>query len=153
MNLNRQLARLMAAVIVMIAAYVWPSVAQAHEGHAHAPAVSITYAQSAPAAGVSKAAKASPARLVKAQALTSAVTVAEARSRVSAPVGRSCNGLCCSMGMSCSAGMSCCAPGLLPGGEVVHFSSVSGVRLIAPETPVFSDIALEALPKPPKSFA
>lgn len=53
MNLDRQLARLLAVVIVMIAATFGVSVAQAHEGHAHhhAPAaVETTPVQPAPVA-------------------------------------------------------------------------------------------------------
>jgi len=147
MTLNRQLARLMAAVIVMIAAYVMPSTAQAHEGHAHGAVVTVAYAQASPVAVAPDTAKPAPARIVNARISGSTVIVASAGPRASMPAERPCDGLCCSMGMSC------CAPGVLPDAETVHSPTIGSVRLIAPETPVFASVTLEALPKPPRSFA
>ena len=146
MNLDRQLARLMAVVIVMIAAYVWPSAAEAHEGHAHpqhsavvsytpaaSPAVPATIGETVSAAAV----KAEPAVFAAVAAMAGAQTPAE----------RPCNGVCC------STGMTCCVPGLIPDISPVSIPEMTGVRPAAPGTPAFASITLEALPKPPKSFA
>lgn len=146
MNLDRQLARLMAAVIVMIAAYVLPSAAQAHEGHAHSrPSVTVSHAQAAPAAALAKPAQFGVASFVKTQTVIAAV--ASSKSGAQTTNERPCNGICCSMGMSC------CAPALIPDNSPVNIPEMTGVQPLAPETPSFASITLEALPKPPKSFA
>src|SRR3954468_14221482 len=57
MRLDRQLARILAAVIVMIAAYLAPSAVQAHAGHHHpAPAAVVASEVLSPAAQTTTAA-------------------------------------------------------------------------------------------------
>lgn len=146
MNLDRQLARLMAVVIVMIAAYVWPSAAEAHEGHVHPQhSAVVSYTPAASPAVPAAIAETVSAAAVKAEPAVLAAVAAKAGAQT--PAERPCNGVCCSMGMSC------CAPALIPDVSPVSVPEMSGVRPIAPETRAFASITLEALPKPPKSFA
>src|SRR5215207_4991485 len=48
MNLRQQLVRVMGAAIVLIAAYLMPTVAQAHAGHVHAAPAAVAAATLVP---------------------------------------------------------------------------------------------------------
>lgn len=152
MNLPPPLARLMAVVIVMIAAVFGASAAQAHEGHAHhqVPTAVPHHAQTAPVAV--------PAQAVQAAAVTTRQVIAAppvsqrlqlASARLGTPNdSRPCHGVCCSMGAAC------CAAGDLPPVSTVGLSAPSlAARLTASAEPFVAGIAREALPKPPRSFA
>jgi hypothetical protein len=52
MNLGRQLARILGAAIVLIAAALAPSLGQAHEGHARAYLASVAQGRAAEAGAV-----------------------------------------------------------------------------------------------------
>ncbi|MFH6786188.1 MULTISPECIES: hypothetical protein [Methylobacterium] len=144
MTLSRPLARLVAAVIVLIAACVGASVtgvssAQAHQGHAHQG-----HAHHAPS--------------LHGPAVTGP-TLAEARVAAQGPrltaadpdeapaSARSCNGLCCLMGASC------CVPGLLPDGLAAFPSPRPARRLAAAEDAVPAGIVPDSPARPPRPFA
>ncbi|TGD97699.1 hypothetical protein [Methylobacterium nonmethylotrophicum] len=152
MNRDRQLARLMAVVIVMIAACFGASVALAHEGHAHHAPAPVKVSQAAPTVA------ALPAKTVQAVDATITISAPNASVAVTAvpvsrqiigqvPGERPCNGVCCSMGASC------CALGLLPDVSLMPLALAGGSRVVFSEQPAVPSLAREALPKPPRSFA
>ena len=152
MSLPRPLARLMAVVIVMIAAAFGASVAQAHEGHAHypsAPAATVQHAASATVAVSAEAVQAVARTMTQAVVATPADRLlSAASSRAQVPGQRPCNGVCCSMGGAC------CVPGaMLPAAAAALPVQTVATRLIAPTEPFLAGVAREALPKPPRSLA
>jgi hypothetical protein len=132
------------AAVVMTATFAVPSLAVAHEGHAHyatavekAPAPASWQTQAHKHAADS-AAPASAASLITAPAM-------DARQ------GRAsddCAGHCCG-GV---AGMACCGAALAPDIICVELFRASVSFVMAPDLPP-SGLPPEALPKPPKSFA
>lgn len=141
MTLPRPLARLMAAVIVLIAACVGASVvgvssAQAHQGHAHQGHAHVE--RSAPAAAALTLAE---ARTIAQGPRLTAIDLDEA------PAARRCNGLCCLMGASC------CVPGLLPDSLAAFPVLTPARRLIAAEDLVPAGIAPDSPARPPRPFA
>lgn len=149
MTLPPLLTRLIAVVIVMIAAAFGASMAQAHEGHTHHVAQAATAHQHtrlapeavsprAVAEAFTNAAMASPADQL----------LSGAASRAKASDERLCNGVCCSMGASC------CVPGaMLPAAAAAFPAPTAAVRLTAAAEPFPAGIARGALPKPPRSIA
>ncbi|KMO33175.1 hypothetical protein VQ02_21740 [Methylobacterium variabile] len=140
MTLPGPLARLLAAVIMTIAACIGASVAgvssaQAHQGHAHHGAEATSQA---PAAVILTLAEA------RSVAEGPRLTVA---SSDEAPVARPCNGLCCLMGASC------CVPGLLPDALAALPGPTSARRLAAAEDALPAGIAPDSPARPPRSFA
>ncbi|WP_375276150.1 hypothetical protein [Methylorubrum thiocyanatum] len=148
MSLDRQLARLTAVVIVMIAAVFGVSAAQAHGGHAHPEpaAVTVEHVATTPAAVTSQAVQAAATRVF--EAAPSVVAQApSAKVTAKASDDRPCNGICCRLGASC------CAAGILPSlTPALRLTSVTS-RLVFSEQRAGPSIAREALPKPPRSFA
>ncbi|UHC15895.1 hypothetical protein LRS73_25980 [Methylobacterium currus] len=138
----RPLARLLAVVIVMIAAclgapLVGVSSAQAHQGQAHqGHAHQGQSLHSSPAALTLVEAR----KAAQGPRLT-AVTPDEA------PAARPCNGLCCLMGASC------CVPGLLPESLAAFPSPRPARRLAAAEDALPAGIAPDSPARPPRSFA
>lgn len=139
----RPLARLLAVVIVMIAAclgapLVGMSSAQAHQGQAHHGHAHHGQSLGAPAA--------------------TALTLAEARVAAQgprltaenpdeAPAARPCNGLCCLMGASC------CVPGLLPESLAAFPSPRPARRVATAEDALPAGIAPDSPARPPRPFA
>ena len=140
MGLQQQLARIVAAAIILIAAFAVPSLARAHEGHAHrVPGV----AQAAP--------KSSDMHARKQAAVTSSATALSAArdSAVGAADGvMQCGGNCCSGG----AGMACCGAVLAPESFWIPLLQASA-QVGIPRAPPLPGLPPEALPKPPKSIA
>jgi hypothetical protein len=137
MGLQRQLARV-AAAIVLIAGAAVPSLAFAHEGHAHHP-------------HAAKAAPASPdVRAHPQTAAPSATALTATRDSANAALGgvTSCGSNCCSG----SAGMACCGAALVPESFWIPLLRVSA-QLGIPRAPPLPGLPPEALPKPPKSVA
>ncbi|TGD95843.1 hypothetical protein [Methylobacterium nonmethylotrophicum] len=143
MMMPRPLARLLAAVIVMIAAGVGASVvgassAQAHQGHAHQGHAHHATSVDAPAA--------------TAPVLAEARIAAEGPRRIlaasdEAPAARPCNGLCCLMSASC------CVPGLLPDGLAAIPALTVARRLMAGEDALPAGIVPDSPARPPRPFA
>ena len=140
MNLRHQLVRVMGAAIVLIAAYLMPTVAQAHAGHVHAAPAAVAAATSASPDNSATAAKAAPYDAI-------AKTVAVLRADRSTQAPARCKGFCCGVNMSC------CAPALAPeAATLVPLPAPSRLVLIY-QAPARPGIDPEALPKPPRSFA
>ena len=159
MILNRHLARLLAAVIVMIAATFGASVAQAHEGHAHHHAPAATTAPVHTAAPATKAEASAPVQIaskaVPAVAGRTPATIAslipaiatEASADDSDDCGHGCNGRCCGTGMACChIALTSAMPAAVP---MLTVSSI----VMAPQQTLPTSLAPEALPKPPRTLA
>jgi hypothetical protein len=145
MGLQRQLAR-MAAAIVLIAGFAVPSLAIAHEGHAHHPArVAAASPESTPPDS-----RASEVRGHEEPAAKHIAALSATRDSANAAAGgvAPCGGNCCSSG----AGMACCGAALAPESFWVPFLQAS-VQLGIPRAPPLPGLPPEALPKPPKSIA
>ena len=134
MNFDRQLARLMAAMIVMIIAYVSPSAVQAHEGHAHHGHHEAAVSELAPVPPVVQAVSASVAVSKVASAIIPAATPGTLAGSAAVGLIQSdeqgrgccpgpCKGTCCGT-------MSCCVPGIL-GGSVSLPTLASGHVVLA----------------------
>jgi hypothetical protein len=135
---KRQLATLLWAAAVLIAAQFLPSVAQAHAGHDHAsPSVVAALSDH-----VADPAKSAEAKRAAAPAELASVDF----STIPAAPSSDCNGSCC------GTGNACC-------GAILLFSSVSLPDVGAGQQPVGTassappGIDPDALRKPPKSFA
>lgn len=159
MTLDRHMARLLAAVIVMIAASFGVSVAQAHEGHRHHhPATTASAQTTSPAPAVAKIQSAS----VRAEKMIVAHTVMPAGLNsigthlmiIAALASEDmpndcggCNGVCCSMGMAC------CHSALTPASLVGVPALTLATTVVAPQDVLRPSLVPEALPKPPRAFA
>ena len=141
MVLKLQFERILAAV-VLIAAIAVPSLADAHEGHAHhAPAVVKVTAPSPDAAGSGVATVTQP---------TSRVTAIRAFTPHpnAGVVPTDCAGHCCGGAI----GMACCGAALAPDTGCDPFVGAAA-RFVIPCVQPSAGIPPETLPKPPKSFA
>ncbi|MFE1597874.1 hypothetical protein [Methylobacterium sp. ID0610] len=142
------LARLMAVVIVMIAAAFGASAAQAHAGHTHA-------GHAHPAAPAARTAGLAPETLGAVTAVVGRTALAipagrpaKAEARAEGPAERPCGGVCCAMGPSC------CMPGMMVPFPLPALPAPgAAARLIAAAEPLPAGIARETLPRPPRSIA
>jgi hypothetical protein len=141
MGLQRQLARI-AAAIILIAAFALPSLAIAHEGHAHHPSRAAQAAPRSPDMRAQEAA--TPAIAASAIAVSATRDSAKSAAGVVTPCGSN----CCSGG----AGMACCGAALAPESFWIPLLQAS-VQLGIPRAPPLPGLPPEALPKPPKSVA
>ena len=143
MVLKRQLAALIWAATVLIAAQFLPSVAHAHAGHDHAShSVAAAHGVAAPLSDhVVDSAESAKAE----RALTELASV-DSRTIPGAP-SSGCNGSCC------GTGNACC------GGAILLFSSATlpdvgvGQQPVGTASTAPPGIDPDALRKPPKSFA
>ncbi|UHC19911.1 hypothetical protein LRS73_33515 (plasmid) [Methylobacterium currus] len=152
MSPDRQIVRLMAAMILAIIAYVAPSAVQAHEGHAHhGHHVAAPQPKVVPA--TAKAAVTMPAKpAVRSEAPTwSKVALAAFDPARIEPAGDECCPTRCKT--RCCGTMACCAPGVLPGPSVVSPPLFRTVTLIPRDVAGRSGSGPEALPKPPRTLA
>lgn len=155
----RQCARLLAAVIVLIAVGFGASVAQAHEGHVHhhpaaasaAPEVAMPVQVAArPVAGPT-AFRANPVSLGVAALVTRAApTAAKTALSAAAISGVDCGG--CD-GVCCKLGMACCHTALTPAASTGAPALARSSAVSVPQDALRPGLAPEALPKPPRSFA
>ena len=156
MILDRQLVRLMAAMIVMIIAYVAPSAVQAHEGHSHhrvtvekAEVVpSATQAVSAPRTSVTPRVEATTTLTVLPMASAGLAAKASIRSDEQ---GRGCcpgpcKGACCGT-------MSCCVPGILTDAASLPTLAFGAVVMDPLDVSGLPGVGPEALPRPPRTLA
>lgn len=164
MRLEWYLGRLLAVVIVMIAASFGASMAQAHEGHPYHPPVPAASAAPVAAAPVQedvKSAAAAPAAVkadsrplgvaaLVAQASPSSAKTALAVLTLSADdMGKTggCNGHCC------GKGKVCCHSALTPVSISAASPAPLAVMVRASQQAARPSLAPEALPKPPRPFA
>ncbi|AWN36629.1 MULTISPECIES: hypothetical protein [Methylobacterium] len=156
MSLDRQIVRLMAAMILAIIAYVAPSAVQAHEGHAHHghhAAAQPKIAQSAPKATA-------PSVYVAPEVVVRTVSPAWAKlaltpTRVEGARIEPGQDECCPVGCKtrCCGTMACCAIGVLSGPYTLAPTLVRTVTLIPRDVSGRAGAGPEALPKPPRSLA
>ena len=148
MTLPSPLTRLLAVVIVMIAAVFGASAAQAHEGHAHHAPAAVT-AKPVATPPVARPAEAVAAVTAKAIQVSLTVDARTPRAKVAqAPAERPCNGSCC------SRSASCCVPGAVLSATTATLPTlVLAARMHATTEPFLAGIAREALPKPPRPLA
>ncbi|MFG5119585.1 hypothetical protein [Methylorubrum sp. SB2] len=152
MSLDRQIVRLMAAMILAIIAYVAPSAVQAHGGHAHhAHHVAVSQPTAVPAtAEAAVPPHAKPA--IRSEALTwSKVALLAVEPARIDPTRDD----CCRPGCQtrCCGTMACCATGVLSGPSVLSLSLFRTVTLIPRDVGGRSGPGPEALPKPPRTLA
>ncbi len=151
MSLDRQIVRLMAAMILAIIAYVAPSAVQAHEGHAHH---GHHLAATQPKVVLAKTeAAAVPARpAVRAEAAAwSKVSLAPIEVARIEPTEDG----CCRPGCKtrCCGTMTCCVTGVLTGPYALSPSLFRTVTLIPRDVAGRAGPGPEALPKPPRTLA
>jgi hypothetical protein len=140
MGLQRQFARIVAA-IVLIAGFAVPSLAFAHEGHAHHPS------QVAPTSSESTSADVRGHEQPTAKHIA-ALSAPRGSANTAAGGVTPCGGNCCSGG----AGMACCGAALAPESFWIPLLQASA-QLGIPRAPPLPGLPPEALPKPPKSIA
>ena len=151
MSLDRQILRLMAAMILAIIAYVAPSAAQAHEGHAHH---GRHMAAAQPKAVAPVAATASvPARFAaRAEAPSwSRVALASVEAARIEPTEDGCCRPGCRIG--CCGTAACCTTGVLSGPLGLSMDLSGAVTLVPGDVADRVGIGPEALPKPPRTLA
>lgn len=155
MSPDRQIVRLMAAMILAIIAYVAPSAVQAHEGHAHhGHHVTATQPKAVPAtANAPVTVPAKPA--VRAEApsrfkVAFPVAFVEPARIEAARDGGCCSGPCKTR---CCGPMACCATGILSGPSTLAPSLFRPVTLSPHDVSGLTGTGPEALPKPPRTLA
>lgn len=159
MSLDRQLVRLMAAMILAIIAYVAPSAVQAHGGHAHhGHHVAATQPKAVPSATkAAVTARATPAVQVEvrieapvwSKLAPKPVAVEPARIEPNED-GGCCPGPCKTR---CCGPMACCATGILSGPSNLSPTLFRTVTLIPRDVAGRPGPGPEALPKPPRTLA
>ncbi|GEP01535.1 hypothetical protein [Methylobacterium haplocladii] len=157
MNLDRQLARLMAAMIVMIIAYVSPSAVQAHEGHAHhghhqaavaevATVPPVVHSVSAPVALTRVPSAIMPAAAPETLAASAVVGSIQSDEQGKGCCSGPCKGTCCGT-------MSCCASAMLTGPVSLPTPAFARVVLVPYDVAGLPGVGPEALPRPPRTLA
>ncbi|GJD80750.1 hypothetical protein [Methylobacterium gregans] len=154
MSLDRQIVRLMAAMILAIIAYVAPSAVQAHEGHAHHGhhMAAAPVAHTAPPTAKAVPVSAKPEARSQAPIWT---TVALPFAAVeTARIEPTENG-CCQAGCKtrCCGPMACCATGILSAPYALSPTLFRTGTLIPCDVAGRSGPGPEALPKPPRTLA
>jgi hypothetical protein len=144
MKPGRQLARMLAVMIVMIVAYLAPFAAEAHSGHRHLPSATVSASEARPVSYAISAPSQATSMLSQEGA---AVFVSAADFDGSDPF-KSCTGPCC-----CNVGMSCHAHALTADAGGVAFISPATRQVAIPEDLSRPGVDPEALPKPPRTFA
>jgi hypothetical protein len=128
------------AAMILAAAFVAPSVAQAHDGHTHFSPLS---------GQVDAVVKQHPNRQLHtkaARAVTNAARPHAGGARSPLPIG--CGSDCCGP----AAGMACCGAALAPDLFSIPLFKAALSFLIR-DVPPLPGVPPEALPKPPKSFS
>ena len=144
MVLKRQLAALIWAATVLIAAQFLPTVAEAHAGHDHAShSVAAAHGVAAPLSDH----VVDPAESANAERAAAPTELASVNSNniPAAPSG-GCNGSCCGTGNACCGAVLLFSSAVLP--DVGGGQQPVGTASSAPP-----GIGPDALRKPPKSFA
>jgi len=149
MKPDRRLARMVAAMIVMIIAYLAPSAVLAHAGHHHEPPAVVSSSGAPPAPDViafGSHGAVTPSALAIEPA-TADATVGVADRETLAPL-KTCTGSCC-----CSTGMVCCAHALTADIGSAGLIGAAASLIVLPEDLARPGVNPEALPKPPRPLA
>lgn len=149
MSPDRQILRLMAAMILAIIAYVAPSAAQAHEGHAH-HGHRAAAAQPRAVAPVAASVPVTPAARSAAPAWSKVARATVAAARVEPTEDG-----CCRPGREtrCCGTMACCATGVLGGPPGLSPVLFGAVTLVPGDVAGRTGRGPEALPEPPRTRA
>ena len=131
--------RIAGGAIVFAVLALAPSVAKAHSGHSHAPAM-VQQEEPAPS-------KSDKAGFLETAAQEKAPKVASlAAAPDSAPDTQGCTGSCC------KSAMACCVAFLAESGEPLAPPGVV-TRLVFPSSDSWTSLTPDRLQRPPKSFA
>src|SRR5215510_5911311 len=141
MALYPRVAQILAAIVVLCAAWLMPSLASAHAGHSHHGAPPAAAENVAAPIGASDVGQSAPTVVVKSELASVAWSGKNDTST-------GCAGRCC----GAAAGMPCCGAVQVP--EISVAPCVLSCHTIG-FTPSVALLGLppEALPKPPKPFA
>ncbi|SFG93778.1 hypothetical protein [Methylobacterium gossipiicola] len=132
MTCARTLALWLVATIVLIAAGLMPSGAEAHAGHAHG--------------GPGRPSVAAPTTLAT---VTKSVTAATVQASPETGLARPCDGACCR-----APGTHCCTGAALAADPQAALPPRDPAGRALPRAfPARTDVVPEALPEPPRSFA
>ncbi|MGW5837857.1 hypothetical protein ACWFZ6_07485 [Methylorubrum extorquens] len=156
MSLDRQIVRLMAAMILAITAYVAPSAVQAHEGHAHHGHHAAAQPKVAETPPKAAAPSVSMAPKIAVRTVSPAwVRVALAPTTIDGARIEPIQDECCPVGCKtrCCGTMACCAIGVLSGPYALSPALFRTVTLIPRDVAGRSGFGPEALPKPPRTLA
>jgi hypothetical protein len=138
------MAQFLAAIVVLSAAWLMPSLASAHTGHSH-------HAAAATETTVAPSAKPADTAPITAAARTEIARTATVTSIDGAAVGGGDSG-CASHCCGAAAGMTCCGAALTPETVIGPVLADSQILSFEPASALLGQPP-EALPKPPKSFA
>ena len=145
--MHPRVAQFLAAIVVLSAAWLMPSLASAHAGHSHHGATEATVAPSAKSA--TKPADTSPTTTPAAR--TESARAATMTSIDSVAIGGGDNG-CATHCCGAATGMTCCGAALTP--EIAIGPALAGSQILLFErAKALLGQPPEALPKPPKSLA
>ena len=151
MSPDRQIVRLMAAMILAIIAYVVPSAVQAHEGHArHGRHMAVMPEMAAPRVTKPVAVPVKPAFRVEAPAW-SKVLLAAIETACIELTEDDCNRPGCKT--RCCGSITCCATGVLAEPYTLSPSPFRTVTLTPGDDGGRAGIGPEAFPKPPRTLA
>jgi hypothetical protein len=156
MSLDRQIARLMAAMILAIIAYVAPSAVHAHEGHAHhGHHVAATPSKSKVAPSTLKAEVSVSAKSAVCSKAPTWFKVALPFAAVEPARIEPSESGCGQTGYKtcCCGPMACCATGVLSVPYALSPALFRTVTLIPRDVTGRSGPGPEALPKPPRTLA
>ena len=160
--MHPRMAQFLAAIVVLSAAWLMPSLASAHTGHSHHAAAEMTVAPSAKPADTTSTTVVPTTVVPTTVVPTTAVsTTTMARTEIAraatvtsidgAAVGGGDSG-CASHCCGAAAGMTCCGAALSP--EIVIGPVLADSQILSFEhASALLGQPPEALPKPPKSFA
>jgi hypothetical protein len=148
MKPGRQLARMLAVMIVMIVAYLVPFAAEAHSGHRHLPSATVSASEAVSASHAISAPSQATAVAVEVLSQEGAAVFVSAADFDGSDPFKSCTGPCC-----CNVGMSCCAHALSADAGGVAFIRSATRQVAIPEDLSRPGVDSEALPKPPRTFA
>ena len=143
--MHPRMAQFLAAIVVLSAAWLMPSLASAHAGHSH-HAAAATETTAGPSA---KPADTAPTTAVSRAAVALTQT---ARAAVVASIDGGGESGCASHCCGAAAGMSCCGAAITPEIAIGPALADSQVLLFERAKALLGQPP-EALPKPPKSFA
>jgi hypothetical protein len=141
------MAQFLAAIVVLSAAWLMPSLARAHADHSHHAATETTAAPSAKPADTAPTAATTTITVARAQTAQAATITSIDSAAVGGGEG-GCATHCC----GAATGMTCCGAALTP--EIVIGPALAGSQVLLFErAKALLGQPPEALPKPPKSFA
>ncbi|WP_457107329.1 hypothetical protein [Methylobacterium sp. P5_C11] len=150
MSPDRQILRLMAAMILAIIAYVAPSAVQAHEGHAHHGHPVAAQPKAVTAAADTVVVPAKPAFRAEAPAWSRVARATAEAARIEPTEDGCCRPGCKTR---CCGTMACCATAILTGPHGLSPSLFRTVTLIPRDVAGRAGRGPETLPEPPRTRA